>query len=163
MRKTLTFAASALLLQLAIARAADPPELREGLWEIRGESVENPGNKKTVFTYRLCRNHAYDKAMDALVKNVKGCSTEFNDLGGGQFSSASRCEVSGTLIVSRGTYNYQSSTSTRSESSATYTPPLKGKTDETVVQDQSYVGDCPAGMKPGDRIMVDGTVQRYGK
>lgn len=163
MRKTPAFSAAALLLQMVIARAADPPELREGLWEIRGESVENPGNKKTVFTYRLCRSHAYDKAMDALVKNVKGCSTEFNDLGGGRYSSASRCTVAGTLIVSKGTYNYQSNTSTRSESSATYTPPLHGKSDEMVIQDQSYVGDCPTGMKPGARILVDGTVQRYEK
>jgi hypothetical protein len=163
MRKTLAFSAAVLLLDILMAHAADLPRLREGLWEIRGESIENPGNKKTVFTYRLCRNHAYDKAMDALVKNMKGCTTRFDDLGSGRYASASQCTVDGIVIVSKGTYSYQSETSTRTESSATYTPPLRGKTDESVIQDQSYVGDCPAGMKPGDRIMVDGTLRPYGK
>jgi hypothetical protein len=65
--------------------------------------------------------------------------------------------------VSNGTYTYISSTSTHSESHAAYTPAYDGKTDETVIQDQTYVGSCPAGMQPGDRIKVDGTLQRYGR
>jgi Protein of unknown function (DUF3617) len=161
MSKRLLCAAAALVLQIAIVRAADPPEVQEGLWEVHGQTIENPGNKTTVFTYQLCRSHAYDKAMDALVKNVKGCSTEFDSVGGGRYTSASRCTVAGTLIVSKGTYTHESSTATRSESFATYTPPFHGKTDETVTQDQKYVGDCPAGVNPGDRIMADGSLQRY--
>ena len=157
------FTVSATTLLLAIASAADPPPLKEGLWEIRGQSIDNPGSKRTECTYRLCRNHAYDKAMDALVKNVKDCATSFDSLGDGRFTSESRCTLDGTVIVSKGTYTYLSSASTRSESYATYTPAYRGKTDETVIQDQSYVGACPAGMQPGDRITVDGTLQRYGK
>ena len=137
---------------LSIARAADPPPLKEGLWEISGQSVENPGSKRTDFKYQICRNHAYDSAMDALVKNAKGCTTSFDDLGGGRFASSSSCNVDGTVIVSKGTYTYENMTSTHSESYATYSPAYKGKTDEHVVQDQRYVGGCPAGMKPGDRI-----------
>ena len=159
-RAVLTVSATLLL---TIASAADPPPLHEGLWEIRGQSIDNPGAKRTDFTYRLCRNHAYDKAMDALVKNVKDCTTSFDSLGDGRFTSESRCTLDGTVIVSKGTYTYLSSTSTRSESYATYTPAYRGKTDEGVIQDQSYVGACPAGMQPGDRITVDGTLQRYRK
>jgi hypothetical protein len=161
MRKLLLISASAAAALLPMARAADPPPLKEGLWEIRGQSIANPGGKRTDFTYRLCRNHAYDQAMDALVKNQKDCTTAFDSLGGGRFTSASRCTVAGTVIESKGTYTYQSSISTRSESSATYTPAFHGKSDETVIQDQTYVGSCPAGMKPGDRISTDGTLQRY--
>jgi hypothetical protein len=161
MKTSWIWAGVALALGLATARAADPPELREGLWEIKGQSVENPGNNQIQFTYRLCRNHAFDKAMNKMVKDVKGCTTEFKSLGGGRFASASRCSMQGTVIVSKGTYTYESATATRSESSATYDPPLRGKTDESVVEDQSYVGECPAGVNPGDRIMADGRVQRY--
>jgi hypothetical protein len=159
MKRVLSLSAAVLLL--SIARAADPPPLQEGLWEIRGQSIANPGNKKTDFVYRLCRNHAYDQAMDALVKHVKDCTTSFDALGGGRFTSASSCSVSGTLIVSKGTYTYESSTSTRSESYATYEPALEGKTDETMIQDQKYLGQCPPGMKPGDRVRADGALQRY--
>jgi hypothetical protein len=158
MRKIVIISTATLLL--TVARAADPPELKEGLWEIRGQRIENPGSKRTDFTYRLCRNHAYDKAMDALVKNVKDCTTAFDSLGGGRYSSESRCTVENTVIVSKGTYTYESSTTTRSESTATYTPALHGKTDETMIQDQNYVGKCPAGMNPGDRVKVDGAAQR---
>jgi uncharacterized protein DUF3617 len=151
------------VLLLSAARAADPPQLQEGLWEIRGQSIENPGNKITDFTYRLCRNHAYDKAIDDLVKHAKGCATKFDSLGGGQYASASRCTVAGIVIVSKGTYTYESATSTRLESTATYQPAFNGKTDETLTQDQKFVGSCPAGMNPGDRIMPGGILQRYEK
>jgi hypothetical protein len=160
MKKTVIVPA---LLLLSAARAADPPQLQEGLWEIRGQSIENPGNKTTDFTYRLCRNHAYDKAMDDLVKHAKGCSTKFDSLGGGHYASASRCTVAGIVIVSKGSYTYESATSTRLESTATYQPAFHGKTDETLTQDQKYVGNCPAGMNPGDRIMPGGILQRYEK
>ena len=69
-------------------------------------------------------------------------------------------DVEGTLIESKGTYTYENMTSTHSESNATYSPPYKGKTDEHVVQDQHYLGGCPAGMKPGDRI-TGGAVLKY--
>jgi hypothetical protein len=157
------FRALIALLALSQARAADPPLLQEGLWEVHGRSVENPGGKSSSFSYRLCRNHAYDAAMDAQVKSVKECSTSFDDLGGGRFASASSCNLGGRVIVSKGTYTYESPTSTRTESHAVYTPAFNGKTEETLVQEQHYLGDCPAGMNPGDRIMADGTVQRYSK
>jgi hypothetical protein len=150
-KRTVLPTALAVIL-LSIARAADPPPLQEGLWEISGLSIQNPGGKRTDFKYQLCRNHAYDAAMDAIVKNAKGCTTSFDDLGGGQFSSSSSCNVDGTMIVSKGTYSYQSKTATRSDSYATYSPPYKGKTDEHVVQEQHYVGACLTGMKPGDRV-----------
>ena len=139
-------------LLLPIARAADPPQLREGLWEIHGQRIENPGNRRTEFTYRLCRSHAYDRAMDDLVKNQKDCTTSFESLGGGRYASSSRCTAAGIVIESKGTYTYESNTSTRSESTATYDPAFHGKTDETLIQDQNYIGICPAGMRPGDRI-----------
>lgn len=147
---------------ISIAIAAEPPPLKEGLWEVRGQNVTNPGNRITKFAYRLCRTQAYDKAMDDLVKNAKECTTSFDDLGGGRYASASRCTSAGTVIESKGTYTYENSTSTHLESFATYNPPYRGKTEERLSQDQRYVGACPTGMKPGDRIMDDGALQRYG-
>jgi hypothetical protein len=153
----------ASVLLLTIARAAEPPPLQEGLWEVRGRSSESPSGKTTEFSYRLCRNHAFDSAIDAQVKNAKECTTSFDELGAGRFASASSCTVAGRIIVSKGTYTYESATSTRSESHATYTPAFDGKTEETLVQEQRYLGSCPAGMKPGDRIMSDGSFRRYGR
>src|SRR5271156_5623855 len=126
---TRTYVYMGILLALAVteARAARPPQLREGLWEIQIRSTENPGAKKTDYSFRLCRDHAYDKETDDLVKNNKNCTTKLKSLGGDKFSAASRCSVSGVVIVSQGQSIYQGSDTVLSESTATYTPPLYGK------------------------------------
>jgi hypothetical protein len=159
MTRTYLYMGVLLALATADARAARPPQLLQGLWEIRVQSTENPGGKKTEYAFRLCRDHAYDKETDDLVKNNKNCTTKLQSLGGDKFSAASRCTLSGIVIDSQGLSVYQNGGgSIHSETAATYTPPLYGKTDETMVEDQHYLGSCPAGMKPGDRLMADGSV-----
>ncbi len=152
---------TASVLPCAAAYAGDTPNLKEGLWDIRGERIENPGGKRTEFAYKLCRDHAYDKAAEALLKNVKGCTTVIKKLDSGKFSSASTCTVDGMTIVSNGLSLYKSDSSTHSETHAAYTPPFNGKSEETMTQDQQYLGKCPAGMKPGDRIAPDGIIRHH--
>jgi hypothetical protein len=158
-------ASTGVLLALAAwdASAASPPKLMEGLWEVRVQSTENPGAKKTEYSFKLCRDHAFDRQTDDLVKNNKSCTTRLQKLSGDKYSAASRCTLSGIVIDSKGLSVYQNNTAIHSESAATYTPPLYGKTDETMIQDQQYLGACPAGMKPGDRILADGRVVHRSK
>lgn len=153
--------AAAVLLPIALAHAGSPPKIKEGLWDIRGQSIEKPGDKIIEFTYKLCRDHAYDKTANSLLKNVKGCTTLFKDQGGGKYESASTCNVAGTTIISNGLTTYKNHESTHSETRAKYTPPLNGKTDEIMTEDQQYVGICPAGMKPGDTMGPDGIVRHH--
>lgn len=151
---------AAVVLLAALARAATPPALKEGLWQVHGEITEKPGNRHSEFAYRLCRNHAFDRSMDEQIRNVQGCRTSFDSLGRGRFASASRCTVDNVVIDSNGTTVYESDTATHAESRAHYAPAYRGRTDETLVEDQHYVGPCPAGMQPGDRLMPDGSLQR---
>jgi hypothetical protein len=58
--------------------------------------------------------------------------------------------MSGTVIEAKQTFTYQGNTSFHSETHMTYTPALNGRTDQTIVLDEKYVGSCPVGMKPGD-------------
>jgi hypothetical protein len=146
---------SELVLAAGCAGTAHFPQLQEGLWEVRVQSIESPGNKKTDFTYKICRDHGFDKRADAAVKKAKNCTTRVEDLGGDRYSAASRCTDSGMVIVSKGLSIYQNGKVAHSETAATYTPAFYGKTDETMIQDQRYVGACPAGVRPGDRIMAD--------
>ena len=158
---TRTYVYMGILLALAVteARAARPPQLLEGLWEIQVRSTENPGGRKKEYSLRLCRDHAYDdKQTDDLVKDNKNCTTKLESLGGDRFSATSQCSVSGIVIVSKGVSAYKGGSTVHSESTATYTPPLYGKSDETIIQDQRYLGSCPAGMKPGDRMTADGSI-----
>lgn len=148
-----------LSLAAAPASAGDPPKVKEGLWAIHGESIEKPGDIVTKFDYKLCRNHAYDKAANTKLKNVEGCRTVLKDDGGGKFEAASICTVSGTTIISNGVTTYINDKLMHSETSAKYAPAFRGKTDETMTQDQQYVGDCPVGMKPGDLQTPDGMIR----
>ncbi|HLZ97896.1 MAG TPA: hypothetical protein VKP66_08080 [Steroidobacteraceae bacterium] len=143
--------------------AGDPPKLKEGLWDIRGQRVESPGNKRSDFTYKLCRDHAFDRAADATLRNVKECNTVLKKLGDGKYSSSSRCQADGVTIDSIGTSSYTGSESIHSDTRATYTPAFDGRTEETLTEDQKYIGKCPPAMKPGDRLNPDGILWRHDR
>ena len=160
MKKMLLCAAA---LVLPIANAANPPELKEGLWSVHNQSIDNPGNKKSDVTYTLCRDHAFDQSAQALAKSVKGCTTVSEGLQGGKYSLEVHCVVAGTVIESKGTTTYQGDTSAHSESHATYAPSLAGISETTMIMDTKYVGSCPAGAQPGDQTYADGSVIHLGK
>ena len=144
-------AAVMLLVPASLALAAEPPPLREGLWEIRSQTTANPGNRTDEGTFQLCRDHASDKIADSVAKNAKGFTVSLQSEGGGKYSLASHGTLGGTVITTKGTAVYKGGTSVHSESRTTYSPALDGRTDETTIQDQTYVDRCPDGMKPGDR------------
>ena len=154
--------AATLSLPLTAAHAGDPPKLKEGLWEVRVQTAEKPSGATNDITYQLCRDHAYDKTADELLKNLPGCTTVIKEVGKGQFSSSSNCVVNGTTVVSTGVTVFTSKTATHSETNAKYLPPFKGKTEETMIQDQQYVGSCPNGTRPGDTISADGIIRHHG-
>lgn len=74
-----------------------------------------------------------------------------------------RCVIGETVILSKGTVTFQGDTSAHSVSHATYTPAMGGLSETTMIMDQKYVGSCPAGIRPGDRVQQDGTVVHLGK
>jgi len=156
--KIVLLAVSAAALVLPAARAADPQELKEGLWQIHTQTTDNPGGKKSEGTYSLCRDHAYDNAVRARAKQVKGCTVTDESLTGGKYSAESHCVVAGTTIDTKSTTTSQGDTAFHSESHSTYSPAMYGVNESTMVMEQKYVGSCPAGAKPGDRVNADGTV-----
>ncbi|MGA3213049.1 MAG: DUF3617 family protein [Terriglobales bacterium] len=159
-KKMLVLAASALLLPFAYA--VDYPEVKEGLWSVHTQSIDNPGNKKSEGTYTICRDHAFDKSVQANMKEMKGCTKVSENLSGGKYTLELRCVVSGTTIVTKGASTFQGDTAFHSENHATYTPPMYGMSETTMIMDEKYVGGCPAGTKPGDRTNSDGKVMHLG-
>ena len=150
-----------LAAALLAACGTAPPKLKEGLWEIHGQSIEKPLGTQAEFSYRLCRDHRFDEAQNAQLKSVKGCNTTLKNQGNGKFVSASNCKVGATLIGSNGVTIFKKDAALHSETHATYAPPLKGKTEETMTEDQNYVGACPSGMRPGDTLGPDGIVRHH--
>jgi len=158
MKMTTGFAAALLLLTSAMVGAVDPPAMKEGLWSIRNQSVNSPGDKKTDNTSTICRSHAFDQHALQDAKSVKGCKTISETLQGNEYSIHSHCVAAGTEIDSKSTVTFKGDTAAHSESHATYNPAMAGITETTLIQDQKYVGSCPAGVQPGDITQPDGTV-----
>jgi hypothetical protein len=158
MTRVLRWSAALFLLACGTAQAVNPPAMKEGLWSIRNESVVTPDNKTSVSTSTICRTHAYDQHVLEAEKTMKGCSTISESMQGSKYSIQTHCVVSGTVIESTSTVIFTGDAATHSETHATYTPAMRGVSGMTLIQDQKYLGSCPAGVQPGDMTSPDGTV-----
>ena len=145
-------AAATIFLPVAIARAdgITIPEIQEGLWQVTMHNVNSPGNQVMDSSFKLCRNHAYDKRVESMVNSQKGCTLTLENIGGGKYTSTGRCTVAGSVLVSTAVIT-TTSTSSHTETQTTFTPAFYGQTSSTMIQDQKYLGACPAGMQPGSR------------
>jgi hypothetical protein len=154
---------AALLMSIGFANAADPPPLKEGLWTVHTLSTDNPGVRTRENTATICRNHAYDQHVHSIARSKTGCTTINETLLGGQYTVQMHCVVKGTVVESRGVTTYRGDTSAHSESHATFAPAMDGLTETSMIQDQKYLGACPAGLQPGDMTSSNGAVQHLWK
>jgi hypothetical protein len=161
--KKLPAVAVAAISLMGLAQAIDLPLMKEGLWSIRTQTTNNPGNNKTDFTQKLCRSHAYEEYARGLAKNRPGCKTISESLSGGVYTTEVECAERGTVIKSKTVATSQGDSAAHSESHATYTPAFHGMSEMIMIQDQKYLGSCPSGVGPGDRIAQDGAVTHTWK
>lgn len=149
MNKLLVLVAAVLAMPIGVAHAIDHPPTKEGLWLVRMQTTDNPGAKKSENTMKVCRNHASEIAGEAAMRNVKGCAITNETLSGNAYFLAMHCVIAGTVIESKGTTIFQNDTAVHSESHISYTPAMGGIAEQASVSDQTYLGSCPAGAKPG--------------
>ena len=81
----------------------------------------------------------------------------------GKTSGELHCVVAGTVIDTKSTGTIAGDTAAHTEIHTTFSPAFGGVTESTMIQDQKYVGSCPAGAQPGDMTNADGTVIHLGK
>lgn len=163
MNKLLIWVAMALLLPIGVASAADPPDVKEGLWSVRRQVTENPGDKKTDTSSTICRSHAYDKHVLALARGMKGCTVQVEKVQGSRHTLEVHCVIGATTIDTKGATTFQGDTAAHSESRSSYSPAMAGISEMTLVTDQKYLGACPAGVQPGDMTAADGKVSHLWK
>jgi len=157
MNKRILMLLAASVCLPATAGAIDHPPAKEGLWQIHTQTTDNPGARFSEGTVKVCRSHAFDAAVEAKNKERKDCQTLEENLSGDTYTSSARCSVANTTIETKGTTKFGDNAS-HSEIHVTYTPALYGNSEETMIQDQTFLGACPAGMQPGDRQAQDGRI-----
>jgi Protein of unknown function (DUF3617) len=158
MNKTLFSVWAAVMLSVGVAHAADPPQVKEGLWSSHMQTIDQPGNKRIEGTTTICRSHAYDQYVKDLASKVQGCRTLSQNLQGHTFTSAMECVTGDRVIDTKETAIFQGDEAVHSETHATYTPAMYGVSETTMIVDQKYLGSCPAGSQPGDMKNADGTL-----
>jgi hypothetical protein len=158
MKKRLFCAGAMVLLSFASAQAADRPDVKEGLWSSQTQTIDNPGNKRGGGLVTICRSHAYDQYVKDLAAKLPGCNKAVENVSGHTLTTTLRCTVANSVIDTKETATFQGDTAVHSETHATYTPPLYGVSDSTVITDQKYLGSCPADMQPGDMKSADGRI-----
>ena len=135
MRNTLISTFTLLGLVLTAAYAADPPPVKEGLWQIHTQSVDNPGNKKTEGTRSICRSHAYDVQVLAAAKKRPGCTVTNETVQGNKYTMTMHCVVMGSQADNTNVTTFQSDTAIHSENHMTYSPAMYGVAESTLVMD----------------------------
>jgi hypothetical protein len=161
MKKPMLAATFLLLLGVAHADFPNMPPLKEGLWKIHMVDTA-PGQKPTENTYLLCRDHAWDQqARQVAQKFLASCTTLSDVKSGSTHTVAISCKIASTTITTKSTLTSSGDTHYHTESSTTFTPPLNGQSQASMIQDQTFVGACPANMQPGDHQLPDGTIQHH--
>ena len=157
MKKTVV-AALTLFFTVGAAHAIDTPNMKEGLWKFHMVTT-SPGSAPSEVNYSLCRDHAFDQRGHDMAMKQTGCVITEGSASASKRTFTGTCKVGATTITSVSTVTYSGDTSFHSETSTTYTPAFYGKTHDTMVQDQTYIGSCPAGMNPGDIMDTNGQIR----
>lgn len=150
-----------IVASLAVAHAANAPEMKEGLWSVHTTVIS--GSAKNEGSFTLCRSHAFGESVENREKDVLKCNVLRETHEAGKYSSETHCTAGGIAIDTKETITFQGDTEFHSEAHSTTTTSTGSPTEMTMIHDQKYLGSCPAGVQPGDRVNADGTVIHLGK
>lgn len=153
-----TLLVAALSASIGIGQADEfkPPPTKEGLWETHSTQVQH-GKTVSDSSVKMCQSKAITESMrvsaEALRKKNE-CTSTVTQPSPNTYVEESRCAKgpnagSTTKVV----YTHQGDIASHTEMHMTV-----GASETLMIMDAKYVGNCPAGIKPGDIIMSDGKV-----
>jgi hypothetical protein len=139
------------------ALAQGMPKLKPGLWE----SVSKADNAPAPTSMQICVDEKFD--ISQLMKVGQGmvqgmCKFSEPSFSGNKGTNSAECKFGGSSMKSVSTTTFNSDTSYRTESKATFEPPIYGMKGSNTVVDAKHLGPCKAGMKTGDMIVNGQTV-----
>lgn len=145
---SLTFAAG----YSAALHAQSLPKIKAGLWETTTVVDGKPTpNAKT----QMCLNNDVMAQMMKLGQGMAQgmCSKHDYSLKGNVAYGSVECKFGQSNMRSNSVTTFNGESSYRTETKATFNPPMMGMKDSTSIVEGKHVGACPSGMKPGDMMM----------
>lgn len=140
-------------LQLPTAIAEELPDIKAGLWEIRTETSGQPSS-----VIKQCVDEDTAKNLFRAAQSALGgqCSAMNLTRKGSEYRSAVTCNMMGTKMTANTVVSGDFSKRYSSTTQTKFDPPLMGQSSSTSRATGTWVGECEAGMKPGDTILANG-------
>ena len=144
---------AALALCLAgTAQAADIPQRKSGLWEMKISISQMP----SLRPIQLCVDAASDNLIDQGGIDPKQCSKKDVKLVGDRYDFSYQCKAAGTTITTTGSFSGNFSTQYSGVVKSHYSPARNGMTEATMNVEGRYLGACQVNQKPGEVILPGG-------
>lgn len=144
---------SVTLVAIAVADEPKPPPVRDGLWEIHSKMQSGTSVHDTPL--KMCMSKAVSDPFSQVGKEQARkdqCVSSVTKPAPNTIASETRCAKgnnAGELI--KVVYTYDGDTAYHMEMHTT------GKSSPTaMIVDGKYLGSCPAGVKPGDALTLNG-------
>ncbi|MGB6604003.1 MAG: DUF3617 family protein [Steroidobacteraceae bacterium] len=147
------FLASVLSVGIGVAGADGfkAPPTKEGLWETHSTQIQQ-GKTVSDTSVKMCQSKELTKSMQANGEELRKkneCTSSVTKPSPNTYVEESRCAKGPNAgSVTKVVYTYQGDTASHTEMHLNV-----GKSETVMIMDAKYLGNCPAGMKPGDLIM----------
>jgi hypothetical protein len=141
------------------ANAVDYPTLKSGQWEMTTNGAGAPGAAGGPRKSTICLDTATQKSMIEMGVGMQKemCAKMDMRNEGAKFVTDAECRIGASVVKSHGVMTMTGDTAYRTETSATFDPPLgKDVRESKTVIEGRYTGPCRDGMKPGDMITDTG-------
>lgn len=150
MRFILLPALLAGLFSAFAAGAADMPQRKSGLWEIKTASDGTPGQ-----VMQQCVDQQSDNLMAqrAGAMGKDACSKNETRREGGSIVVNSVCKFGNSVVTTSGVFSGSFDSAYQGKMTSSYSPPLFGKAESSTTIEARWTGPCKPGQKPGDMVM----------
>lgn len=133
---------------VAAGAAADAPQRKSGLWEMKMSGANMPGG----MTMQQCVDQKSDD-ISKMQEAKSNCTKNAVRREGEKVIAESVCKMQGTTATTRSVFTGKFDSAYKGEIKTTYDPPMQGMRESSSMIEAKWVGPCPAGQKPGDVVM----------
>jgi Protein of unknown function (DUF3617) len=104
---------------------------------------------------RICLDAATEQLLYKVGAgmNQRMCSRTDVHGAGGKVTVDTTCHIGTSTVTGHSVITFVGNTSTHTDTTTHFDPPMFGQTDRSSTQDGKWIGACPADMKPGDLVI----------
>lgn len=153
----IAFAALLACCLAAAAHAQQLPKLKPGLWEMSTTMSRAPQGQPPAKS-SICLDADVQNDMWTFSRGMAKEMCSKNDIrfGGNRITGEAICTIGASRMEAKSVTTITGDSSYRTETKATYNPPLMGMTESTTLVEARHVGPCKPGQKPGDLTTAAG-------